>query len=116
MAFTESKTLSTLTIHIIDSNGNIDSNKNATIDNNTDTWSFQPDNDLDEGVAISYTVVDSAGNETASSFDNSLTIDTTAPTLADISSNIADGAYKVNQVIPIFVNLVKLLMLQEPPQ
>lgn len=61
---------------------------------------------------------DLAGNtNTAStSSDNSITYDTTAPTVTGVSSTLADGSYNAGQVVPVTVTFSEIVTVTGTPQ
>jgi hypothetical protein len=75
---------------------------------NTGTASSTPSgftNLTDGTYPVTATVTDAAGNAAIDSTTNELVVDTTAPTVSNVTSSTPDGAYRVNSPISIQVQM-----------
>ncbi|MCX5989258.1 MAG: hypothetical protein NTV35_09590, partial [Chloroflexi bacterium] len=68
--------------------------------------------------AVTYTMVltDVAGNVTTTSSASAFTVDNTAPVVSAVTSTLADGSYKVAQVVPVTVTFSEAVTVTGTPQ
>ncbi|MGI9446880.1 MAG: beta strand repeat-containing protein [Pirellulales bacterium] len=59
----------------------------------------------DETYEVSATVTDAAGNSVSDSTTEELVVDTTAPTIAAVSSSTADGSYGAGQAVVVLIQM-----------
>jgi hypothetical protein len=79
--------------------------------------STYPDSGLLQGCyRYQYVVSDSVGNSTAFGPTSAVIVDTTAPTVSNVTSTLADGSYKAGQVVPVTVTFSEPVTVTGTPQ
>jgi len=80
-------------------------------------WTITPSSALTEGShTLTVKATDLAGNTSSASSGLSVTIDTTAPTVSNVTASTADGSYKVGDTVSIQVNFSEAVTVTGTPQ